>query len=406
MSLVNKSFDLALRLLRDTTGAYYDGQGYLQQAGAAEPRFTFDPVTYQPKGILTEPATTNLCLRSEALNQSEWAAFRVSVNVNPVLAPDGTQTADQIVENTDTNTHTLQQDIPVSGDTTYTRSYFVKGDGSGRQVIIELNSSSNWVNSGSMRIDPDTGNIESVSAGLEGYGVEDVGRGWFRIWITGTTISTPPANLPFNLQLHDGTSKTYTGDGVSGAYFWGAQFEARGYPTGYVYTTSTTATRDDDSLNIAIDGDRTVQEWLDPVKGTIFIEVDDIESDASFAYIWLISETDNTGGEWLAVSWSSQTSIRVRKKTDGDLIAIDDVDDMSGIHKIAVTYDAEANTVGLSFDGQSTTGNFESPLQDITFSRVKIGRSGTEVATHQQHTRAFKYYPYTMTEAELNELTT
>lgn len=52
---------------RASTGTYYDSAGVLQSAAIDAPRFDYDPVTLQLKGLLLEDTSTNIVLNSAAL---------------------------------------------------------------------------------------------------------------------------------------------------------------------------------------------------------------------------------------------------------------------------------------------------------------------------------------------------
>ena len=53
---------------RASIGTYFDSSGILQTAASGVPRFDYDPVTHQPKGILIEEGRINLAKNSENIS--------------------------------------------------------------------------------------------------------------------------------------------------------------------------------------------------------------------------------------------------------------------------------------------------------------------------------------------------
>jgi hypothetical protein len=88
---------------------------------------------------------------------------------------------------------------------------------------------------------------ESVAPSVTGSGtgaIQNVGNGWFRVSLTATAQASGTALLIYYLSNAATTGGlTYTGDGTSGVYIWGAQLEAGAFATSYVSTTSAQVTR-------------------------------------------------------------------------------------------------------------------------------------------------------------------
>jgi hypothetical protein len=192
-------------------------------------------------GLLIEEQRVNLI--DHSVPDSNWTTARVTLTENDVLAPDGTTSATHVVENTATGNHNTSNSFAVSGNKTYCRSVFVKGDGSGRNVQIQTDSFANYVVGGSLLVDPDDGTI--IQAPSLEHGVIDYGNGWFRIYLVSTTVASPASPLVFDLELNN-SAQSYTGDGTSGLYLWGAQVEEGAFPTSYIPTSGSTVTRSAD----------------------------------------------------------------------------------------------------------------------------------------------------------------
>lgn len=72
------ALDPRITFTRATTGSYYNSAGLLTQAAINAPRFDYDPVTLQPKGLLIEESRTNLLLNS-LINGTNLSTQNVTV---------------------------------------------------------------------------------------------------------------------------------------------------------------------------------------------------------------------------------------------------------------------------------------------------------------------------------------
>ena len=196
-----------------------------------------------PKGLLIEEARTNLVTDSEEFDDSMFTAVRLSVTANQSLAPDGTSTADEIVEDSSaSDTHILRLSSSVTTGNDYTFSVFAKRASGTRNILVSFRSTNGAFTLSSASFDLGAGTVTNNS--VNSASIEDYGNGWFRCSITETAAATATARLQFNIL--DGVSGTYTGDGTSGLFLWGAQLEQGSFPTSYIKTTGSTATRNAD----------------------------------------------------------------------------------------------------------------------------------------------------------------
>jgi hypothetical protein len=153
----------------------------------------------------------NLLSYTEDFSNATWSVSNriLPVTSNSTIAPNGTLTADTITENTATGSHYTGQSITTIG-TQYNFSVYAKPNGRNRIAITEaggivlaiFNISNDTVVSG-------TGNIQNV------------GNGWYRCSSNYTATYT---SVTINL-VDDSNNLSYTGNGTSGVFLWGAQLE-------------------------------------------------------------------------------------------------------------------------------------------------------------------------------------
>lgn len=203
---------------------------------------------------LADVPSINLLLNSQQFEN--WNKYQSSVSANTTTAPDGTTTADTNIETSGLpGNRGVQQQLPgmVAGQT-YTFSIYAKNF-NGRNIQMAVFNYSAYANSYSSNFNLQTGVI--VSNGNSGNGVRtnssivSVGNGWYRCSISGYMTSV--TQLQPNINLLSGNTVSYTGDGVSGVYLWGGQFEVGPVATTYIPTTTVAVSR--------------IPKWSDVSKG-------------------------------------------------------------------------------------------------------------------------------------------
>ena len=203
------------------------------------PRFDHDPLTGESLGLLVEEQRTNLVLRSEEF-EATWTptalqAFGSGSVANAIASPSSSITADLITENTANSEHSVLQAIAVTVNTVYTLSCFAK---KGTRSILAMSPTSPGVANYYTLFNLDTGAIVFNETGNTST-ITALGNGWYRCSITRTTGA---AQVTSNNKIgiaNNTLSTTYTGDGTSGIYIWGAQLEANPSATEYQYIGST-----------------------------------------------------------------------------------------------------------------------------------------------------------------------
>jgi hypothetical protein len=234
---------------RSSVATYQDSAGVLQTAAtnvARSSAYSYDSTgTLRPIGLLIEStAATNLQPYSEQFENAVYTRAGSSVVANSTAAPNGTTTADKLVESTAAGAHYTDYTYNgtfATGDT-YTYSVFVKPAG---RTFVRLNLYYAIGASGGANALFNLTNKTATPGGVSStQGVVDMGNGWLRCWISGVVDTPAETRLLARTMISDGTvGSSYTGDGVSGLFLWGSQLEAGKVPTSYIQTVATSATR-------------------------------------------------------------------------------------------------------------------------------------------------------------------
>lgn len=240
MDFINRStLDARATFTRASIGTCYGPDGFLQTLAANAPRFDHDPVTRERKGLLVEESRTNLLTYSNELSHSYWNPLRLYTVPRAGLAPDGTWTATKITEDTSANTHQISQAVSVTAGATYTYSIYVKA--AERSIVhialgIAAFSTTQRVAFNLATL------VATVQQGSPTYSITPAGNGWYRLTVTATAATTSTAYVYGYLCDATG-SVSYTGDGVSGALWWGGQLEVGTFATSYIPTNATWSAR-------------------------------------------------------------------------------------------------------------------------------------------------------------------
>jgi hypothetical protein len=202
---------------------------------ALDPRITYSrasTATYY-NGVTTAKAEENLLLQSQTFDNASWVKANVTITANATAAPDGTTTADSMLENTATSGHNVTQTVTTVNGSTYTFSAFVKNNGRSFCALYI-----GGVNQGKF-FDITAGGGGSVGGDLIGTptsaALTYMGNDWYRVSITVVGTASSAAQI---YACDTISNFTYAGDVTKGLFVWGAQLEQRSAATAYTPTTT------------------------------------------------------------------------------------------------------------------------------------------------------------------------
>jgi hypothetical protein len=210
-------------------GEWTPGTHSTQATSAARPIFGRVPVG----------GRRNLLLRTEEFDNAVWLKFKSSITPNATIAPDGTSTADKLIEDTTANdTHAVANygSQTVTLGVTYTYSAFVKAAERGFVTLTGDVSTGKFGGSAGVQFALTDGSVTKNLLSLATTAT-NVGNGWWHFSITATALASGTAYPYLAIGSKIATSfsgrDSYTGDGTSGIYVWGAQLEQAASPSAY-----------------------------------------------------------------------------------------------------------------------------------------------------------------------------
>jgi len=376
----------------------------LQTAQNNQARFDHDPVTEESLGLLIEEQRTNELTYSAEFDN--WTKPRSSVTANTIVAPDGTLTGDKLVEDTSTGTHLVYRGSTnfTAGDTVCGSVYIKAGERTSASIGAPSGGSGTGINL-------ITGELINVSVPGWGNattrGAEHVGNGWYRVYFVYTATGNNGLFDALRVFTNNGTTTSYTGDGFSGVYIWGAQLEQGSFPTSYIPTSGSTATRNAESAIMTGDN---FSSWYSQGQGTMYCDATCIEPYAG---------TNRFPRAWEMQGADGSTSNNVIRDVYGVLSGF--TDHRPSIRKnnevqasFATAAETNGNKTALAWktddvayaNGGNLVGGTDTSAGIPVVSRLLISAFNTPTSgIGNSYTRKLAYYPQRLTNEELQRLT-
>jgi hypothetical protein len=366
-----------------STGYYYVWGFQLNIGSTAKPyfpttdRLNVPRLTYQNGGggcpsLLLEKQSTNLVSYSQDFTQSSWQklgqgiADTAVITANYAISPDGTQNATRFVCNLNGSSSASDRSWMIQTLTPQansTISIWIKLNTSGTKNIIFSDGG---------------GDIKTIS-----------GTDWQRI---DTTFSG--ASGEFRIGLIGSTGSSDTLD----CCIWGAQAESGSYPTSYIPTTSSSATRVADACFKT-----GISSLIGQTEGTMFADFVRTQSTSSDAFWFNIS--DNSVNNWIFFGLEN-TGGRFYVRASNTVIVEHYPAISLGRHKLAIGYKS-GSIVGYVDGVQVFTSSSTFTIGSLT--GISLGPQSavlsTDVVTSGQVNQAI-LFPTRLTNAELASLTT
>ncbi len=385
---------------RGSTATRVNKDGLIESVASGVPRLDY-PLTSGVVGdcphLLLEPSRTNDVEYTEQFDNGYWTKSQASVTANDTVSPDGSQTADKLVEDSSTNFHRVFRSITTTA-ATYTFSVFAKADEREFLVLRNELSGSN-INA--------CFNLTSGSISYNGFSgtakIENFGNGWFRCSVTETDPSG--GSTPFSILLSDSavtnnTIPSYAGNGSSGLHIWGAQLEQGSFPTSYIpWDGSGTTTRSVDACK-----DSGSASLINSEEGVLFAEIAHLNNGDDHRRITL---SDGSTSNVVRISYDSTTNeiTALLFNVSNQCLFQTTSHDITNLNKVALQYKANefkcfvngsqlgsTDTIGTTFSAGTLT---ELAFDNGGGGNLFVGKCKQLIVFNE-----------TLTDAELTTLTT
>jgi len=339
--------------------------------------------------LLLEPSRTNLITYSEYFGASYWTKSGSTIVENATTSPDGSLNASKLVEDTSSGSHLLRSNaITISSGVNYTFSVFVK------------KNTRSWV---ALSHDSSTGHnawfdLENGAFGTSGFttsSFEDYGNGWYRISLSILSDGTTGRMRMFTSTGNNVFS--YTGDGSSGIYIYGAQLEAGNFSTSYIPSYGTATTRAADVCANAGSASTFNSE-----EGVLYAEISALANDGVSNRL---SISDGTMSDRVFIAYNTSNEVWIMVNVGGAVRwQTTNAIDITVFHKIAVRWanaDFSLWVDGSEVDSQSSGTTF--PASTLTELSFDDGGGGNDF---YGNTKQILVFNTALSDTELEKLTT
>jgi hypothetical protein len=348
-------------------------------------------------GLLVEEQRTNLLTYSEDFASADSQGVTFSAAVNPT----GTVNNCKVITNSGQIIPNPNQRVTRSASAagnTGTASIFAKA-GEYDSIVIEAYANNNSGRYVEAIFDLANGTVATSQGGdatwFSGFSasISEAGNGWYRCSITYTVeSSTTFARIYFG----PADSTATTGDGFSGVLMFGAQLEESVFPTSYIPTSGSTATRAADVASIP-----TSAFGYNASEGTVVVEYENTQNEKS-GFIWSLE--DGTSDERIygiqRVNQAGSFAVTDNGSTQADITS--GSGSLGQPLKIASAY--KINDFAHYLSGSQVGTDSSGAIPSVNSLYIGLS-SATPDFPRNGHIKSLTYFPRRLTNAQLQQLT-
>lgn len=383
----------SLTYARASSGTYFGVDGLLKTAANNGPRFEYDPVTHEAKGLLLEAQATNLLYPSEAI--SGWNNNSSTVTDNAVVSPRGLQDASELAIDGGYSRGRFRS-VTVASSSIYALSLWLR-------ILPGANFNSLWFGfdntasgsgGGAIRLNLSTLVVSyhngAATIGMDVTNVAVVKIGdWVRVSFN---VLTGASQTSSNFIVY--TENSSPSPTRSGSFsVWGVQVEAGTFASSYIPTTTAAATRAADSLYT------TSIPWFNPAQGAFEIAGTLTNRAATADYLAIFH--DGTGNNRIVLFNGLSETAAFQITTGGVAQVAITIPWDSDKFKLAGSF--KYNYAQAAYNG--VTSSIDTSVSVPTVTTLVFGSSIYERLS-AFHLRSFKYWNRALSDTELQRITT
>ena len=375
-------------VLNSTSGSIHrEFAPTLKTSQSDQPRFEYSATDGQSEGLLIEQQFTQYAHYSEEFdNNGGWAKVNATVQPNSAVAPDGTLSADLLVEayeTSGTNSHYAKQNTlgSVAVGDTYTWTVFAKAAGRNYATIYTTVGGANTYGIWNLL----NGSVTTTS-GSGSFSSSDCGNGWYRLQITFTTTTTSGGSTYFYV-ASDGSTFGYPGNGYGSVLLWGANLTKTASSMSYVKSEASTVTKSADSCSVVS------APLLDNGSGGLVAEYNMFAASDTSYVLHLNKSSGGTNGDGVAIT-------NQYLYVDNNYLNISNTSSAT-FHKVAASW--ESGSQKISRDGSAVSEDTSTVVPSGT-DKLFIGVRQDGGEPVNGHIRSIAIYSEPLTSTNLTTL--
>ena len=333
---------------RGSTATRVNKDGLIESVATNVPRLDYpliDGVVQDCPALLLEPQRRNYFTYSEDFTNGSWIKVNATVSSNNSISPDGTLNGDLIQA---TSTNGLAVITNFLTETQQTISVFAK---SGNYDKFKMGQASNEYYA---EFDLTNGSVLSVDSNLSEASINYYGNGWYRCSVR---YASPSGLKTLGIVIEG------SGNNVN---FFGAQSEFGSYPTSYIPTSGSTATRSADACN----GSGTSADF-NSAEGVLFTELATLDKDDTSSRRISISDGTTNNVIRLTFDVASNRLYVVVYKLGTIWATYTTLSNSEGFNKVALKYkpsDFNFYVNGVKVQQQSSGATFDAgTMSEVAF---------------------------------------